>query len=147
MSGPLVRTAAETNTVYKGFRWALLDRSLPDDTIQTLDPTVDSATRRTGFVAMLRLDRSRIEKVFCDQKAAAEDRQFKAKAAICSAIKNGARFGGHYFAQGHDCGDPTVFGPGCCSLPPGFFGRGCSSLPPRLLGRGCSSLPPRLLGR
>jgi hypothetical protein len=52
---------------------------------------------------MLRLDRSRIEKVFCDQKAAAEDRQFKAKAAICSAIKNGTRSGGHYFAHWDDC--------------------------------------------
>jgi prophage antirepressor-like protein len=97
----LVRNAAKEKRVYKGFRWALLDREQPDDTFQNIEEATTSATVRKGFVAMLDLDRTRIVKVFCDQKAAAEDRQFKGCAAISTAIANGTKSGGHYFAMWH----------------------------------------------
>ena len=37
---PKINDAACNNTLYRGYRWALLDRKLPDDTLQTLLPTV-----------------------------------------------------------------------------------------------------------
>jgi hypothetical protein len=101
----LIRLATKNNTVYKGFRWALLDRSLSDDTHQDLPPTVETPTLRKGFVAMLDLDCKRVVQVFCDQKAAAQDRHFKSCAPICSAISKGTQSGGHRWAMWDDVDD------------------------------------------
>lgn len=98
-----IRLAIADKTVYKGYRWAALDRAKPDDTIQDIGPTSDAKTTRQGFVAMLNLTQTQIVKVFCDQKAAAEDRQFKGVAAISNAIKRGSKSGGHMFRMWYDC--------------------------------------------
>ena len=76
----MIMSAIKNNTVYKRFRWMRLDRALPDDTVQILPATVDSIPIQKGLVAMLNLEKTRIEQVFCDQKAAAENRNFKGQA-------------------------------------------------------------------
>jgi hypothetical protein len=98
-----IKEAIKTNTIYKDYRWAELDRSLPDDTIQKLPDTIESKTIKNGYVAMLNLDKSKIVNVFCDQKAAAEDRKFTSSASVSNAIKRGSVSGGHYFMMWHDC--------------------------------------------
>jgi len=103
MSLPCIKNAVRTRSLYKDFRWAELDRSQPDDKVQDIGESVESATVKKGFVAMLNLDRDRIVQVFCDQKAAAEDRKFRGCAAISAAIKRGSQSGGHYFRMWHDC--------------------------------------------
>ena len=99
----MIREAIEKRKVYKGFRWAKLDRSLPDDTVQDIGETVESRTSTKGLLAMIALDKSHIVKVFADMKEAAADRQFKGMAPISAAIKNGTRSGGHYFCPWYDC--------------------------------------------
>ena len=97
---PKINDAAQNNTLYRGYRWALLDRELPDDTLQSLAPTVEDIVEpNKGFVAMLNLDKNLVINVFCDQKAASADRKFKTGAAISKAIKQGTKSGGHYFAM------------------------------------------------
>lgn len=103
MSRVGLKQAIKNKTVYKDYRWAELDRELPDDTIQDLAETVESKTVNIGFVAMLNLDKNKIEKVFSDQKSAAEDRHFKSGAPISKAIRCGSLSGGHYFSMWHDC--------------------------------------------
>jgi hypothetical protein len=95
-------SAIKNNLVYKGFRWAELERDHPDDHFQTLI-TCDSSSMKKGFVAMLNLEQNLIVNVFCDQKAAAEDRKFKGCAAISAAISRGNRSGGHYFKMWNEC--------------------------------------------
>ncbi len=101
----LIRDASKAKTLYKGFRWAQLDRALPDDTMQDIGKTVESQTTRKGFVAMLNLDQDAIVRVFMDMKDAADNRQFKGCAAISAAIAKGTRSGGHHFKMWHDCSD------------------------------------------
>ena len=98
-----IKNAIKKKTLYKGFRWAELDRQLVDDTIQTLDDTVDAPTINNGYVAMLNLDKTHIVKVFCDKKAAKEDRKFTSSASISNAIKRGSVSSGHYFVMWEDC--------------------------------------------
>ena len=99
----MILNAIEKGTVYKKFRWLKLNRELSDDTIQDLCDTTEYKGINKGFVAMFDLSKSRIEKVFCDQKAAAENRNFKGTAAICKAIKLNSQSGGHYFKMWFDC--------------------------------------------
>jgi prophage antirepressor-like protein len=58
--GPLAKQAASQRTLYKGFRWAMLDRNLPDDTFQEIGETVKSRTANKGLIAMVDLDMERI---------------------------------------------------------------------------------------
>jgi hypothetical protein len=99
----LVVCASANKSLYKGFRWATLDRSLPDDHVQDIGETVDMTTTRQGYVAMLDLDMKEIVKVFPDQKAAAEDRKFSGVSSITNAITRGTKSGGHYFKMWFDC--------------------------------------------
>lgn len=101
-----INEAVKNNTVYKDYRWTLLDRKLPDDTHQELEETVyEVIDIRKGFVAMLNLDKNQIVKVFKHQKYAGIDRKFKSSAPICSAIKNGTQSGGFYFKMWYNCSD------------------------------------------
>ena len=96
------KEAIGAKTVYKGWRWAALIRGLPDDTVQDIGETVPGKVVRQGLVAMLSMDQSRVVRVFCDMKAAAEDRHFSGPAAISSAVKNNTQSGGHYFRMWFD---------------------------------------------
>lgn len=102
-SRPALKKAIDTNTIYKDFRWMELDRSLPDDTIQDLPDTIESKIIKIGYIAMLNLDKDKIVNVFCDQKAASEERKFTSSASISNAIKRNSVSGGHYFMMWHDC--------------------------------------------
>jgi hypothetical protein len=98
-----LRQAIKKNAVYKRYRWAALDRAMPDNTVQALAPTAARATHDIGLVAMLNLAGNRIEDVFNCQSAAAEDRQQQGCASICNAIKRGTASGGHLFRMWIDC--------------------------------------------
>lgn len=101
-----INEVVKNNTVYKDYRWALLDRKLPDETFQELEETVyEVIDIRKGFVAMLNLDKNQIVKVFKHQKDAGIDRKFKSSAPICSAIKNGTQSGGFYFKMWYNCSE------------------------------------------
>jgi prophage antirepressor-like protein len=97
-----LKAAIVKRTEYKGFRWANLERALPDDTVQDIGETAAGAAPRQGMVAMLQLDRTRVVQVFCDAKAASEDRHFSNGAAISAAIQRGSQSGGHYFVMWTD---------------------------------------------
>ena len=98
-----INNASETKVLYKGFRWALLDRSLPDDTVQDIGEAKAGKEIRKGFVAMLAADLTKIINVFCDMKAASEERGFKSVAPISQAIKQSSLSGGRRFLMWIDC--------------------------------------------
>ena len=52
---------------------------------------------------MLNLDKTRIERVFPDQKSAAEFCKFKSITSISSAIKRGSKSCGHYMVFWSNC--------------------------------------------
>lgn len=97
-----IKDAIKRCSIYKGYRWLALDRSLPDNTVQELQDTVSIQVVRNGYVAMLNLDKTEVVKVFCDQIAAKEDRHFNSCASISLAIRRGSISGGHYFQMWAD---------------------------------------------
>lgn len=99
-----IKNAIDNNITYKNFRWAELDREMPDDTFQTLPETVEKKKNvKIGFVAMLNLDKNKIVEVFCDQKEACIQRKFTSTSAVSNAIKRGSLSSGHYFLMWADC--------------------------------------------
>lgn len=102
-----IKKAIDNNIIYKNFRWAELKRNLPDDTIQILEKTIKSKTVKIGYVSMLNLNKDKIINVFCDMKAACEDRKFSSCGSISNSIKRNSKSSGHYFLMFDDC-DETL---------------------------------------
>lgn len=103
-----MKDAIKARTLYKGFRWAALDREAADDTAQDIGDTVESHTISHGVVAGLNLDRTRIERVFADQKDAAEELRLKGLASVSQALKqagsnNPRMTRGMYLRYWRDC--------------------------------------------
>lgn len=103
MSCQGIAEAIKRNSVYRGNRWATLDRNLPDDTVQVLPAQIIPTVSVTfGYVAMMDLDRAHVVKVFPDQLSAAKDRHFASASPICQAIKRQTQSGGHMFMMWSD---------------------------------------------
>ena len=96
------------NQVYKGYRWATIPLDAPDDTKQTLEPSVyPSETHARGYVAQLNQAQDTIVKVYTDQKEAAQDNN-TCKATISSAITHSSCVGQQYFFKRWDQCDPEL---------------------------------------
>lgn len=92
--------AIDSNSAYKKFRWAYLDPSLPDDTVQDLPETY---TINLDYVAMLNKDKTRVEKVFLDKKEVAANIKGVGVSTIVNAIKRGTLSKGNYFMFWYSC--------------------------------------------
>lgn len=103
-SKPMILNALKNNIEYKNYRWMRLNRKLPDNTVQELPEAADNTKHiNIGYIAMINLERTRIEKVFPDMLSASADRQFKTDAAISKAIRQQSKSGGHYFMMWTNC--------------------------------------------
>lgn len=93
-----MKTAAQERRLYRDFRWYLLDRESANDSVADIGETCSSshAVHAKDYVVLLNLDKTRIEKVFPDQKSASEFCKFKSVSAISCAIKRGSKTCGHY---------------------------------------------------
>lgn len=97
-----LKAACHNNTLYKGFRWLLLDRN-KEVKHYNIPPTVNIREVSHELVAMLNLERTQILQVFPSIKHASDARHFKSLAGISKAIKNNSLSSGHYWKRYHDC--------------------------------------------
>ena len=83
-----VDRACKDKTMYKGFRWAYLDRHLDDYTIQNIGETVVIKVPKTGYAATLTPDKGCIVEVFADFKQLGLDYGYKGSDAVLKRMKN-----------------------------------------------------------
>lgn len=105
ISDTTLKNAIQNKTIYCGYRWMYLDRSLPDDTVQDIGESIKVNTPKNAFVAMLDIDKTRIVAVYQNQKSAAIARKLKSSSAIYQSIMKGNLSSGHYFKYYEDCTD------------------------------------------
>ncbi len=97
-----IKFVSKNKLEYLGYRWFLLDRKEPNPNLpRDIGETVTTQTKKTGFVAMINLEKTKIEKVFTLQKEAAEYIN-QHSTAICSAIKYSNHVGGYYWIMWDD---------------------------------------------
>ena len=96
-----LKLAAKNNTIYKGFRWLLVDRNVTEAPI--LQPTVESRTYAIEYIAMIDIQQTKILNVFPSQKEAAMARNLAGFSTISRAIKQQSISSGHYWNLFHRC--------------------------------------------
>jgi prophage antirepressor-like protein len=97
--------AIDRNTIYNEFRWLLLDRALPNDTVQILEETVEIGVIRKGYVCELNEDKTVIINVFSNQKRLNESKGFKSSGYTSILIKTQKMWNNSYFMCWCDCSD------------------------------------------
>lgn len=90
-----LKLAAKNNTIYKGFRWLLVDRNTTD--VPILPPTIESRTQAIEYIAMIDIQQTKILNVFPSQKEAAMARNLAGFSTISRAIKQKSISSGHYW--------------------------------------------------
>ncbi|CAN0539316.1 unnamed protein product [Ectocarpus sp. 12 AP-2014] len=94
-----IQRACNDRIVRVGYRWARLPRSQPDETVQDIGDTVIDIPIRTGHVAGLNDDKTRVEKVYTSFKACAVANNFASSGAVQKRSSKGVKVGGHHIVS------------------------------------------------
>lgn len=100
-----IRSSANANTKYQGYRWYFIARDAEDIKYE-IPPTVEINSSIPQFVAMLNKDKTQIINVFASQKLAADDIGMKRKQTINDSIHTGIIVKNqYYFAFFNHCSE------------------------------------------
>ena len=105
MKRPSINKAVRENTIYRGFRWQLIDRELDPHTAQTLAPTKATKPQKNGYVAKVNQEQTEILHVYLDRKTAAQCNEYPSIASLDNAVKNHTLKDGHYYQLYEECDD------------------------------------------
>jgi phage anti-repressor protein len=103
MKRPSINKAVRENTVYRGFRWQLVDRELDPHTIQNLEPTKATKVQKNGYIAKVNQDQTEIIHVYLDRKTAAQCNQYPSIASLDNVVKNHTVKDGYYYQLYEEC--------------------------------------------
>jgi hypothetical protein len=104
MKRPSISKAVIENTIYNGFRWLLVDRSLDPNVIVHIEPTVPVIAKTTGYIAKLNADKTAILNVYIDRKTASIENGYSAS-GLDNAFKNTTIINGHYYVLYDTCSE------------------------------------------
>lgn len=94
-----IKRACKDKVVRFGHRWARLDRSQPDETVQDIGDTVIEIPIRTGHVAGLSDDKTCVEKMYTSFKACGDANNFASAGAVQKRSSKGVKVGGLYIVS------------------------------------------------
>jgi hypothetical protein len=103
MKRPSINKAVRENTVYRGFRWQLVDRELDPHTIQTLEPTKVTKVQKNGYIAKVNQEQTEIIHVYLDRKTAAQYNQCPSISSLDNVVKNHTVKDGYYYQLYEEC--------------------------------------------
>ena len=102
-SSSALKEASRKNTIYKYYRWLLIDRNITDTTDIIIPPTIKSVSQNIEYIAMIDIQQKKIMDVFASQKDAALSRNLAGYSTISRAIKQNSISSGHYWKLFKNC--------------------------------------------
>jgi len=100
---PSINKAIEECTIYNGFRWLLVDRSLDPNIILNIKPTKITRSQNLGYIAKLNAEKTEIINVYLDRKTAATENGYSSSSALDNPVKNYTITNGHYYILYDSC--------------------------------------------
>jgi len=98
-----INKAVLENTIYRGFRWLLVDRELDPNVIHAISPTKQTKTQNLGYIAKLNSDKTEILNVYIDRKTAAQLNNYESVSALDNPVKNLTITRGNYYVLYDNC--------------------------------------------
>lgn len=100
---PSINKAVSENTIYRSFRWLLVDRDLDATIIHNIEPTKEIKTQHIGYIAKLNSERSEIINVYLDKKTASMLNGNVSASALDNPVKNQSLCHGYYYSLYDEC--------------------------------------------
>lgn len=100
---PSIEKAIKENTVYRGFRWQYVDRTLNENEIHNLQPTRKTQPQNGGYLAKLNKEKTEIIAVYIDRKTACFENGHTSPSALDIPVKNSKITNNHYYILYDDC--------------------------------------------
>lgn len=98
-----LKEAAKKDTIYKYYRWLLVDRNVTNMAEIIIPPTIKSISQNIEYIAMIDIQQTKIMEVYASQKDAALARNLAGYSTISRAIKQSSISSGHYWKLFNDC--------------------------------------------
>jgi prophage antirepressor-like protein len=105
---PSIMKAIQENTVYRGFRWLLVERNLDPNIIHLIEPTKETKIQNIGYIAKLDATKSEILNVYLDRKTAAQLNGYQSSSALDNPVKNGTITNGYYYILYNHCDEDLI---------------------------------------
>jgi len=105
---PSIMKAINENTIYNGFRWLLVERSLDPMIIYNIQITKETKTQNLGYIAKLDVNKSKIINVYLDRKTAASLNGYTNSGSLDNHVKNGTLSNGNYYILYEKCDDKLI---------------------------------------
>lgn len=100
---PSIMKSIQENTIYRGFRWQLVERILDPTIVHSLEPTKATKNQNLGYIAKLDANKTEILNVYLDRKTAAIQNSYPTHASLDNPVKNGTISNGHYYILYESC--------------------------------------------
>jgi prophage antirepressor-like protein len=105
---PSINKAINQNTIYRGFRWLLVERNLDPNVIHSIEPTKQIQEQNLGYVAKLNSDKTEILNVYLDRKTAAILNDYQSSSALDNPVKNETISKGNYYILYEKCNEELI---------------------------------------
>lgn len=102
---PSINKAIQENTIYCGFRWALVDRELDPNILHNVKPTKQTKVQNIGYIAKLNFTKTEIMNVYLDRKQAAILNGYQSISALDIPVKKFTVTNGNYYILYENCSD------------------------------------------
>lgn len=100
---PSINKAINGNTIYRGFRWLLVERNLDPNIIHSIEPTKLIQQQNLGYVAKLNSNKTEILNVYLDRKTASIMNNYQSSSALDNPVKNETLSKGNYYMLYERC--------------------------------------------
>jgi hypothetical protein len=97
--------AINDNTIYHGFRWLLIDRSLDPNIIHQIQETKTTKIQNLGYIAKLNNDKTEILNVYLNRKSASLENNYPSSSSLDIIVKKSTLSNGNYYMLYDDCSD------------------------------------------
>ena len=105
---PSINKAIVENTIYCGFRWLFVERSLDPNIITHIEPTKQTKIQNLGYIAKLNAEKNEILNVYLDRKTAANLNGYTSSAALDLPVKKYIITNGHYYKLYEYCNEGLI---------------------------------------
>lgn len=105
---PSMTKAINENTIYRGFRWLLVERNLDPNIIHSIQPTKQIQQQNLGYIAKLNIDKTEILNVYLDRKTASLSNGYKTPSALDNPVKNQTSANDYYYILYEKCNEELI---------------------------------------
>ena len=100
---PSLNKAVLENTIYRGYRWLLVDRELDANVIHNILPTKPIKEQNMGYIAQINREKTEIVNVYLDRKTACRLNGYSSTSALDISVKNFSLSKDFYYKLYEDC--------------------------------------------